>query len=114
MKLRMTPAEILSNSLSVIAIIISFVAWRTSDTRIKEVRDKRLSYYVSGSGSEIERIERTNMRPVKGRHNRRVEDYGSQDFETAIEYVDFGIVNTGVLPIKDVDIAISTRDVENK
>jgi hypothetical protein len=104
----MTKHEILSDLLSVSAIIVSIAVWRTADTRATELRDKVVTY------------------SVENRTSSTVPAHKNEDFEHATvdvsdantidedEVVDVNITNTGALPTKDITLTISTKSDDGK
>ena len=89
--------DYISNGLSLVAIAISVVVWRTSDTRISELRQKVIKYSVeSGSGTAGTGFGERPDEPI-----------------TASEEIYVEITNAGTLPVGGVTLSVSSLTMGN-
>jgi hypothetical protein len=84
--------DIISNGLSLIAIAVSLLVWKTSDTRASELRQKVIKYSVEPRGGSAG------------------SGFGTDPNETTTATEDVGveITNAGSLPVGSVTLSVSS------
>jgi hypothetical protein len=89
--------DYISNGLTLVAITLSILVWRTSDTRISEIRQKVVKYSVeSGGGSAASGFGERPDEPV------------TESDEIYVE-----MTNTGSLPVGGVTLSVSSQTIGN-
>jgi len=102
--IRMKLKDIVSNMLSLIAIIIAILVWRSTDTRQSELRQKVIKYAVdhgtdTTARGSFDELDELSVPPL-------------QDIIDQSQVVDITISNVGSLPVKDVTVSIGIRNAK--
>jgi hypothetical protein len=109
----MKTSEIVSNSLSVVAIIVSIFVWRTADTRATEVKDKIVKYSVDTTSDETDDVSSPGGKKGKNSQGLPAEFPPEKTIDKE-DVVRVNIWNTGMLPTKNVTLTITTQTVDGK
>jgi hypothetical protein len=95
----MKTSDYVSNTLSVIAIMISLFVWRSADTRASELREKVIKYSVDSGG---------------GGGSSSFDDKPTVHFDFDSSIVNVAIANDGSLPVSGVILSISTNGFKHE